>query len=80
MNKFPLGINSKILINNLREIGWEASDLLLYYSRVINELGNKDKPEVTGSNWDPVTIADLKVNELVITRIEKNLEISIGIF
>ncbi len=72
MNKFPLGINPKIFINNLREIGWEASDLLLYYSRFINELGNKVKPEETGSNWDPVTIADLKVNDLVITKIEKN--------
>ena len=72
MNHFPLGVNKKILINNLRTIGWEASDLLLYYSRVLNELGNKVKLEETGSNWDPVTIADLKVNELVIKRIENN--------
>ena len=72
MNKLPLGVDTKNLINDLRLISWEASDLLLYYSRVPKKLGNRGKISGNNSNWDPVTIADLKVNELIISRIKES--------
>ena len=71
MNKLPLGVDTKNLINDLREISWEAADLLLHYSKVLNEFGNKGKIVQNQINWDPVTVADLKVNELVINKIKE---------
>ena len=76
MNKLPLGVDTKNLINDLRLISWEASDLLLYYSRVPKKLGNR--VIIAGnnnSNWDPVTVADLKVNELIISRIKESYKV-----
>ena len=75
MNKLPLGVDTKNLINDLRLISWEASDLLLYYSRVPKKLGNSDKIAGNNSNWDPVTVADLKVNELIISRIKESYKV-----
>ena len=77
MNKLPLGVDTKNLINDLRLISWEASDLLLYYSRVPKKLGNR--VIIAGnnnSNWDPVTVADLKVNELIISRIKESYKVT----
>ena len=76
MNKLPLGVDIKNLINDLRLISWEASDLLLYYSRVPKKLGNSDKIAGNNSNWDPVTVADLKVNELIISRIRESYKVT----
>ena len=76
MNKLPFGVDTKNLINDLRLISWEASDLLLYYSRVPKKLGNRAKIEGDNSNWDPVTVADLKVNELIISRLKENYKVN----
>ena len=76
MNKLPLGVDTKNLINDLRLISWEASDLLLYYSRVPKKLGNRVTTAGNNSNWDPVTVADLKVNELIISRIKESYKVT----
>ena len=65
----PLGVNINNLIDDLRIISWEAADILLYYSKLLkiqvlkNILSNKNID-------DPVTLADLKVNETVIKRLK----------
>ena len=71
MVKLPLGINIDSLINNLRTLSWEACDILNYYSQML-----RDKHDISNiikkNNNDPVTLADLKVNEIIINRITEN--------
>ncbi len=71
MFKLPFGVDIKNLIDDLRIISWEACDILNYYSKRIND-GNFDKELIKyKDSTDPVTIADLKVNDLVISEINK---------
>ena len=80
MVKIPSGIDIKSLINDLRSFSWEASEILLYYSRIIKDPNNKSNILKNENNEDPVTLADLKVNEIIIRRInEKYKEINWGI-
>ena len=74
MLKLPLGIDVNNLIDDLRIFSWEAADILLFYSQniknskqKINILKNKDKN-------NPVTLADLEVNELIIKRINEKYQ------
>ena len=71
MLKLPFGVNINNLIDDLRIISWEACDILNYYSKRIND-GNFEKELIKYKNFsDPVTIADLKVNDLIISEIKK---------
>ena len=71
MLKLPFGVNINNLIDDLRIISWEACDILNYYSKRIND-GNFEKELIKYKNFsDPVTIADLKVNDLIISEINK---------
>ena len=63
MVKLPKNVNIQNLIDELRILSWEASDLLLYYSRLQNKLGNKLNNQEHSDNWDPVTIADINVKD-----------------
>ena len=75
MIKLPPGVDINNLIDDLRIFSWEAADLFLFYSKRIKEIkDNKLKTEIikTENKEDPVTIADLKVNELIINRITEN--------
>jgi len=66
------GINSKELMMAIREISWEASDLLKSYS-----LNQKDtssyieKLNIRNLDSGPVTSADIEVNEIIIQGIKK---------
>ena len=74
MFKLPNGVDIINLIDDLRIFSWEASDILLYYSKMLKEPKNEKKIIQTKNNDDPVTIADLKVNDLIIKRIKENYE------
>ena len=74
MFKLPNGVDIINLIDDLRIFSWEASDILLYYSKMLKEPKNEKNIIQTKNNDNPVTIADLKVNDLIIKRIKENYE------
>ena len=71
MVKLPFGVNKSNLIDDLRVLSWEASDILLYYAQLIRNSNNASNIITSNKNNDPVTKADLKVNELIINRINQ---------
>ena len=77
MIKLPSGVEINTLIDDLRIFSWEASDVLLYYSKILKDSNYKSNILKNNNIEDPVTLADLKVNELIIRRInEKYKEIN----
>ncbi len=76
MIKVPPGVDINNLINDLKSFSWEACDTLLEYSQIIKDSNNKSNILANKNQDDPVTIADLKVNEIIIkniTKIYKNI-------
>ncbi len=72
MVKLPIGVNINNLIDNLRIFSWEAADFLQYYSRKLQE-GKDTSNIIKNDNMDdPVTKADLKVNDLIIEKIKES--------
>jgi len=69
--KLPSGVEINELINNLRILSWEASDLLISYSKILKDSNYKSNILKNENIEDPVTLADLKVNELIINRINE---------
>ena len=69
MLKLPIGVDINNLIDDLRIFSWEACEILLFYSKLIKDLNYKNEIIKSKDNEDPVTLADLKVNELIIQRI-----------
>ena len=77
MIKLPYGVDLDNLIDDLKLLSWEASEILLYYSKILKKVKNKNSIIKNNNNEDPVTLADLKVNDMVIQRInEKYKDIS----
>ena len=74
MTKLPSGIDVHNLISDLRIFSWEASDVLLHYSKILKDSNGKSNILKNGNNEDPVTLADLSVNELIIKRINEKYE------
>ena len=72
MIKLPPGVNINSLLGDLRDISWEASEILLKYAQIIKYSKNKSNFLKNKNIQDPVTIADLKVNEIIIKRINQN--------
>ncbi len=72
MIKLPPGVNINNLIEDLKIFSWEVSEILLNYSQIIKDSNYKSNILKNGNLEDPVTIADLKVNELMIKRINEN--------
>ena len=70
--KLPFGVDINNLIDDLRVFSWEASDILLYYSKKLKNPNNSKEIIKTKDETDPVTAADLEVNDLIIQRINKN--------
>ncbi len=69
MIKLPSGLNIDNLIDDLRIFSWEASETLIYYSQILKDSNNKSNIVKNDNIEDPVTMADLKVNEIIIKRI-----------
>ena len=74
MVKLPSDVDIEILINDLRIFSWEVCETLLYYSRMIKDPNNKSNIIKSENIQDPVTLADLKVNEIIIKRINAKYE------
>ncbi len=80
MIKLPSGIDLKSLIEDLRIISWEACETLLYYSQILKDSKNKSNIIKNDNEEDPVTFADLQVNEIIIKNLnEKYRDINWGI-
>ena len=71
MIKLPSELEINSLIDNLRTFSWEAADVLLYYSKIVKDSKYKSNILENDNSEDPVTIADLRVNELIIQRINE---------
>ena len=80
MIKLPSGVEINNLIDDLRIFSWEASEKLLYYAQILKDSNNKSNLLTNDNKEDPVTLADLEVNEITIKRInEKYKDVSWGI-
>ncbi len=80
MITLPSGVDINNLIDDLRTFSWEASETLLYYAQKLKDTNNKSNIIKNNNEEDPVTLADLKVNEIIIKRInEKYRDINWGI-
>lgn len=71
MIKLPSGVDIQNLINYLKIFSWEASDALLYYAQILKDTKNRHDILKNDNINDPVTLADLKVNEIIIRKINE---------
>ena len=71
MIKLPSGVDINNLIDDLRKFSWEASETLIYYAQILKDKNNNSNILLSKNNDDPVTLADLKVNEIIIKRIQE---------
>ena len=70
--KLPSGVDINNLIDDIRIFSWQAADILLYYAKLLEDADDKRKILKNNDEEDPVTLADLKVNELIIKKINEN--------
>ena len=66
MFNLPEGIEINNLIDDLRLYSWSASDILLKYSKLIKDRKYKSDFIQNKENNEPVTLADLEVNNFII--------------
>ncbi len=71
MIKLPSGVEIRNLIDDLRILSWEVAEILLNYSQILKDSKSKSNILKNDNIEDPVTVADLKVNELIIQRINE---------
>ena len=71
MIKLPSGIDINNLIDDIRIFSWQAADILLYYSKLLENSNDEVDILKNDNEEDPVTLADLKVNEIIIKRINE---------
>jgi len=69
--RLPSDVEINCLIDDLRNLSWEAAETLLYYSQIVKDPNNKSNILKNDDKKNPVTIADLKVNELIIQGINE---------
>ena len=72
MFKLPSGVHINNLIHDMRSWSWEAADILILYSNILKDSKNRINILENQNYDDPVTQADLKVNEIIIQRINEN--------
>ena len=71
MIELPSGVDINNLIDDIRIFSWQAADILLYYSNLLESSDNKRNIVKNNDEEDPVTLADLRVNKLIIHRINE---------
>ena len=71
MIKLISNLKTENLINSLKEFSWEAALIMVHYSQEIKNINNDSKLVKFKKNKEPVTIADLEVNKLIISRIKE---------
>ncbi len=71
MVKLPSSLDIHNLIDDLRILSWEAADILQNYSNKLKSLKNSKEFIKSSVDEDPVTVADIEVNNLVIKRIHE---------
>ena len=71
MINLPSGVDINNLIDDIRIFSWQAADILLYYSKLLEDSDYKKNILKNNNEEDPVTLADLKVNEIIIKRINE---------
>ena len=71
MIKLPSGVDINNLIDDLRRFSWEAAETMLFYSKILRDSDYKSNILENDNIEDPVTLADLKVNEIIIQRINE---------
>ena len=67
----PFGVDINNLIDDIRIFSWQAADILLYYSNLLKDSDDKRSILKNNNEDDPVTLADLKVNEFIIKGINE---------
>ena len=72
MVTLPKGVDINNLIEDLKNFSWEAAEILLNYSKKMNDFRVKKEVLKSLDLNNPVTEADLKVNETIINNIRKN--------
>jgi len=71
MIELPTGVDINNLIDDIRIFSWQAADILLYYANLLENSDDRTNILKNNNEDDPVTLADLKVNELIIKRINE---------
>ena len=71
MIKLPSGVDIDDLIDDIRILSWQAADILIYYSKLLESKGSKINILRNHNEKDPVTLADIKVNEMIIKNINE---------
>ena len=71
MVTLPNGVDIDNLIEDLKIYSWQAADIFLDFSKKINDSNFKDEVLNSVDLNNPVTEADLKVNETIIKNIKK---------
>ena len=74
MIKLPFGVDVDKLIDDLRKFSWEAADILLYYSNIIKNSEQNIEVLKNKNINDPVTLADLEVNDLIVNRLNQKYQ------
>ena len=72
MFKLPSGVDINNLIDDLRLLSWKAADILLHYSHILKNRQDAKEIMKNKSYDDPITAADLEVNDLIISGINEN--------
>ena len=71
MANLPSGVDIYNLIHDLRICSWEVADILIYYAKKLKDLNHDEEIIKNKDKNNPVTIADLEVNDLIIKRIKE---------
>ena len=66
MIKLPFGVDINNLIDDIRIFSWQAADILLYYSKLLEDSDDKRNILKNVNEEYRVTFAGLKVNKIII--------------